>query len=223
MKIARLDASAPEGPSRWFPFGCLAFAVAAIAVAAQAAGPSTARAALKDSWIVLESGGPAFRVPKSWLAWNERWGGNLHFTAEDLASVRDGSGEWDTEYGEIANALLPFEDLYFHGGADRWPGSLYNDLQMRAYTSRVDAGTAEERVHAIYPQASVSRASSDGWEVVTVSLERWYMDYGGTAQVELRTRFCVDRFVTLVFMRDADLDEPGEQQRAITKSFVCKR
>jgi hypothetical protein len=41
--------------------------------------------------------------------------------------------------------------------------------------------------------------------------------------IEFRTRFCVDRFVTLVFMRDADLDEPGAQQREIIRSFACKR
>jgi hypothetical protein len=59
----------------------------------------------------------------------------------ELRSVRIGHGEWDSEYGFVVNASLPFDDCAAHVGGEGWgwQGVSFGDLQVRAYVTSPSA------------------------------------------------------------------------------------
>ena len=54
-----------------------------------------------------------------------------------IRSGRVGNGEWDSEYGSVVNANLPFEHCAAHVDDDGWgwQGVSFGDLQVRAYVT----------------------------------------------------------------------------------------
>ncbi len=59
--------------------------------------------------IQLHPSGITLQVPQDWLEWDAQFQNNFHLSHRELRSVRVGHGEWDSEYGSVVNASLPFE------------------------------------------------------------------------------------------------------------------
>lgn len=177
----------------------LVLTVAIHPVAGEPRPTATKSSATRDQRdIRLEPSGVTFRIPEVWLEWHRQFGNNLHLTREKLEKVKDGGGEWDTEYAAVVNAAIPFDRCSVHVGSEGWgkDGVSFGDLQMRAY---VVPETPEKVATAIAKSALVAagkydkRAQADNgrtgnWHRATVKYGLWYGDYGGTAVVDVYAR-----------------------------------
>lgn len=152
----------------------------------------------KGSIIKLSPLGASFHIPQDWLDWNRRFHNNLHLTRQDLESVKDGAGEWDTEYAKVVNAALPFNDCSAHVGGEGWglQGSSFGDLQMRVYLTDQSEKDIIKRISELaFAAAKTVRKNSQvnptitppehtgEWSRIITSYQLWYVDYGGTAHV----------------------------------------
>jgi hypothetical protein len=70
--------------------------------------------------IQLHPSDITFQVPQDWFDWDAQFHNNLHLSHRELRSVRVGHGEWDSEYGSVVNASLPFEHCAAHVGGEGW-------------------------------------------------------------------------------------------------------
>jgi hypothetical protein len=111
------------------------------------ADPGDAKEALHSTiegrTVAVSSGGPSFLVPADWVQWEKKFGTALHLTRAEIDATKDGGGEWDTEYAEVANAAIPFERCAFAGGGEGWGSEAcaFSDLQARVYV--VEEGREE--------------------------------------------------------------------------------
>jgi len=158
--------------------------------------------------------GASFRIPEDWLDWNREFHNNLHLSRHELDKVKDGAGEWDTEYGKVVNASLSFDDCSVHVGGDGWgaDGGSGGYLQMRGYIS--DAGrrelekqifksgfTAARVLHKDFDTHPTIEKSTEGeWDKIVITYYLWYEDYGGTGHVEFYLRTAKGHSAVLVFM-----------------------
>jgi hypothetical protein len=129
----------------------------------------------------------------------------------ELAIAEHGSGEWQTEYAAIANALFPFERCAAHFGDDEWPqGVSYFTLWVRAYVLDATASEVEawmldgaiEAIEAVGGMAPMLEQAVDGpWRRTTASFDLWFGDYGGQALIDLRVTELDGLTLAFVFMR----------------------
>lgn len=188
-----------------------------------------AHATLQGRAIRLTPSGAEFLIPKTWLVWHGKYKNNIHLSKKALLQVKDGKGEWDTEYAEVVNAVLPFSKCAAHAGEEGWgkEGVSFGDLQMRAYLVEM----SPEEVAAKCSKDGVRRASEfsknvatnssrDGeWHRSTVSYSLFYGDYGGTAKVDMYAKAVGKQTVVLVFMDSTDNEESRQE---ILKSFTWR-
>lgn len=137
--------------------------------------------------------GPGVRIelPADWMSWNAEFGNNLHLSREELELVREGAGEWDTEYAEVLALLFDFDDCAAHVGSSGWgaEGSSYTDLQVRVYLVPDTPEALVERVMTqawgeIVPEVAID--DTQVWTQVLLGYDRSYGDYGGRANIDLR-------------------------------------
>ncbi len=64
----------------------------------------------QDRTIYLHPADVSLHIPQDWLYWNTEFHNNLHLIDREVATVRFGAGEWDSEYGDIVNSALPIQD-----------------------------------------------------------------------------------------------------------------
>jgi hypothetical protein len=122
--------------------GYLIIATAGVAVAAKVYSEADLRigdtgrfASRNGRTIQLHRSDVTFQVPQDWLDLDAQFDNNLHLGHRELRSVRIGHGEWDSEYGSVVNASLPFDDGAAPVGGEGWgrQGVSFGDLQVRAY------------------------------------------------------------------------------------------
>jgi hypothetical protein len=195
--------------------------------------PGKARAALREGSIEFGPPKVAVTFPKRWLEWQAEFHNNIHLSPEELAAVRGGEGEWDKEYAEIVNALVPFGDCVAHAGGEGWgrEAASYHDVQMRVYLlalcpKEVIGQIAKDgpRLAARFSKkVSLARSTFDEWQRATLRYDLWYSDYGGTANVDVFARAIGSQTVVLVFMYADSLQNPRREVAQIVKSFAWKR
>src|SRR4051794_10868901 len=87
-------------------------------------GPATTKrvnaATRSGRTITLHPLNAKFVLPRAWISWYQSFHNNLHLTPKELESVRDGQGEWDTEYARVVNSVLPFRECVAHLGGEGW-------------------------------------------------------------------------------------------------------
>ncbi len=201
-------------------------------VRAEAGEPTKARAVLRGRTIEIRPEGASFEIPQDWLDWQAEFHNNIHLSPAELANVRIADSEWDTEYAEIVNALLPFGSCRAHLGGEGWGKSAvsYGDVQMRVYIVEMNPQQIIERMAKEGPsqafryskKVSLSRSDFKKWQRVTLSYDLWYSDYGGTANVDVFSRVFGTQTVALVFMYADSLREPRKRVAKIVKSFQWK-
>jgi len=168
-----------------------------------------------------------FRVPQQWLEWFDKFHNNLHLTREQLDKVENGGGEWDTEYGQVVNAALPFADCAAQIGGDGWglEGVSFGDVQLRAYVTELNLQEILTRIHgtAFNVARRVSRSAptpaalqglaadvsaTDGeeglWRKAVIQYPVWYGDYGGVARIRFYVASMKGGTLALVFMGGED-------------------
>lgn len=197
-----------------------------------AAEPAQAHAVLRARTIQLKPAGGSFQIPQQWLDWQAKYRDNIHLSPAELTSVHVADDEWDKEYAEIVNALLPFGSCVAHAGGEGWGKSAvsYGDVQMRAYIVEMNPQQIMERMAKEGPsqafqyskKVSLSRSEFKNWQRVTLSYDLWYSDYGGTANVDVFSRVFGTQTVALVFMYADSLRDPRGQVAKIVKSFQWK-
>jgi hypothetical protein len=171
---------------------------------------------IREGDLVETAGsGPSVQLPGGWVDWYDSFGNNLHLSRSELDAVEHGSGDWDAEYSYVLELLLPFDRCAMHVGGEGWGGYSvsFADLQLRAYV--VDESPTEllERARATTWEAITPEVSTDqrgGWDQILLSYDRWYADYGGRANVDLRLHRLEDSTVVLAGMYtdvSAALDE----------------
>jgi RNA polymerase sigma factor (sigma-70 family) len=183
--------------------------------------------------ITLHPEGATFRVSDIMLNWFARFKNNLHLTRKELAKVENGAGDWDTEYGLVCNAALPFSRCYAHVGEEGWgpDGASFADLQVRVYVlektldqvKRLIEERGEAKVKEITKKApTVTTGDTGGWKRWQLAYERWYGDYGGTAYVDFRARQFDGDTVVFVFMYTKYWPQKRQegQIRAMLESFT---
>ena len=183
-------------------FGLIVFSVLLLyngasehGVRAEAGEPAKARAVLHGRTIEIRPEGASFEISQDWLDWQAEFHNSIHLSPAELAKVRVGAGEWDMEYAEIVNALLPFGSCLAHAGGEGWGKSAvsYGDVQMRAYIVEMSPEQIIKRMAKEGPsqafryskKVSLSRSEFKKWQRVTLSYDLWYSDYGGTANVDV--------------------------------------
>ncbi len=164
----------------------------------------------------LVPNGPHFSIPESWL----QSARNFSLNPEDLAKAKNSQEEWNSEYAKIANLALPFKQCAFCGGSEPWiRGGHFNDLQMRAYTSRKSVAEIRRRLvevkttmqsrysgHGMISTAEENQlgpiqfTQKDEWLQGLWSFDLFYYDYGGSAQVEVWLKSFDQGTAVLVFM-----------------------
>lgn len=176
-------------------------------------------ATLKGRTIELYPSHVTFQIPQGWLEWDAQFHNNLHLTHRQLRNVRVGHGEWDSEYGSVVNAALPFDECAVHVGGEGWgwSGASFGDLQVRAYiatrpTDQILAAittsgfttaqrTAERQDGwAAGNKASLSTSTYGKWQHVEITYPLWYGDYGGSAPINFYIRDIGQYRLALVFM-----------------------
>ena len=147
--------------------------------------------------ITLHPETATFQLNGIMMNWFAGFKNNLHLTREELAKVEKGAGDWDTEYGMVCNAVLPFSRCCAHVGEEGWgkDGVSFADLQVRVYVleKKIEevGKQIEERGTAIVKEITKKppKLTTDGkaaWKRWDFAYDRWYEDYGGTAHVDFR-------------------------------------
>ena len=160
--------------------------------------------------VHLVPSGIKFNVPQSWLDWQARFHNNFHLTRWQLYEVKTGFGEWDSEYAQVANAVLPFELCAVHAGDEGWglSGVSFGDLQLRVYVAdwaladlknRIATGGLDQ-ANLVAKNARLSSSTYDSWQRDAISYEVFYGDYGGTAHVDFYSQSRSGKTVVFVFM-----------------------
>lgn len=178
----------------------------------------------RESEIIrVQPSGVSLRLPKSWV---------LYQTKEEIAGVKKGKGEWQTEYAKILNAAIPFASCSLHAGEHQWDTAAASMLQMRLYTLAPTKGNIEHRIMTkglaaakTLPFPTVRNAHLDKqdagqWHKIVIRYDVSYGDYAGTANIEFYTATHEDWTIALVFMH-AGTNEPNEV-RQILDSFSWK-
>jgi hypothetical protein len=177
--------------------------------------------------ITLHPSGVAFRVPQQWLEWNDQFHNNFHLSRNALQKVKNASGEWDTEYAEVVNSALPFEDCAAHVGGEGWgaESGSFADVQMRAYLTALSEREVISRIHGpalstarrvayispsskslgeLAPSLDMKEESEGGWQRIVIQYPLWYGDYGGTARIRFYITSMRRNTLVLVFMGGDD-------------------
>jgi hypothetical protein len=186
----------------------------------------------QGSTITLHPETATFRLNDTMVNWFAGFKNNLHLTREELTKVEQGAGDWDTEYGMVCNAVLPFSRCCAHVGEDGWgkDGVSFADLQVRVYVLEQkltelgkqieEGGTSKVReITKKPPKIAVNGAGTwKGWDF---AYDRWYGDYGATAHVDFRARQ-FDRYtVVFVFMYTNYFSQEAKI-RSMLESFTWK-
>jgi len=170
--------------------------------------------------ITLHPLGATFQIPADWPEWNEKHSRCIHLSEEELEAVRDGHGEWDAEYGIVCNGLFLFENCVAHLGGKGWgrDSVSFADLQMRVYVVKGELEKTKQEIEnrgklilrevdktldqrfAGAHTTSVSHSNDGIWNKTMLKYQRFYHDYGGTAQVDIRFRQADDNTIAFVFM-----------------------
>jgi hypothetical protein len=168
--------------------------------------------------IKIHPSGSTFIVPEAWIGWNDRFHNNFHLAHRELRRVRAGTGEWDTEYAEVVNAVLPFEHCAAHVGGEDWgaEGVSFGDLQLRVYVTELTTGEISHRVSQEGWKAAQKIAAEEGgmagseahltnstvgeWQRAQLEYPLWYGDSGGVAPIEFYVRELFGERLVLVFM-----------------------
>lgn len=149
--------------------------------------------------ITIHPSGASFRIPEAWVERHNRFGDNLHLSRPQLEAVARGSGEWDTEYASVSNAVLPFDRCCAHVGDDGWgvEASSFGDLQVRVYVVSEAPESIEKKIMSSGlsdierfsgKRPSVQQHLGADWRQTVLSFDRFYGDYGGKANVDFRIR-----------------------------------
>lgn len=216
-------------------FATLILAVLLLSSCHRAANPaagSSRYSRLEGQKIILYPSGVSFRIPQQWLQWHERFHDNLHLTRDELEKVRDGDGEWDTEYGKVVNAALPFADCAAHVGGEGWgrEGSSFGDVQLRAYISDLGERELLSRIHGqafdaarrvarpfpasralaeLAPGTDMTDGRERQWRKSIIRYPLWYGDYGGLARIRFYVATTEKETLVLVFMGGEDEEVDG--------------
>ena len=187
-------------------------------------------ATLQGRTIQLKPYGAAFQIPERWLEWHAIFKNNLHLSRADLEKVKVAEGDWDKEYAEVVNAVLPFSKCGAHVGGEGWgrQGVSFADLQMRAYIVDMTPDQVQEklskdgvgRASKFSKNVSVAQSRYGDWHRGTVSYSLWYGDYGGTAKVDMYARAFGKQTAVLVFMHTDDRISDKEPVQEILKSLT---
>lgn len=171
----------------------------------------------------------SFRVPDSWIAHYGKYRDNFHFSREELAEVQNGAGEWDEEYGRVANALFPYDECAAHAGGEGWGrnGSSFGDVQLRVYITKMSpeqviqrmAGRGLDlarRIQSNKDTAQVVDLGADGrFRHADLTYRLFYGDYGGTARIREYAVPAGDYTLVLFFMGGEE-----EEVQSILKSVA---
>jgi hypothetical protein len=192
-------------------------------------------ASLDGRSITLRPLDATFEIPQSWLDWHVNHDNNrdnLHVTPAELENVRVGEGEWDKEYAEVVNSVLPFKDCVAHLGGEGWgkQSVSFVDVQMRVYLVEASPQKVQEKMSIVgvkaasnfSEQVSVKQSQYGQWHRVILRYSLWYRDYGGEANVDVFTQAIGNRTVVLVFMYSPDPGGQSDDVPAIVKSFTWK-
>jgi hypothetical protein len=179
--------------------------------------------------ITLRPSGAKFDVPQDWVAWDKQFGNNFHLSRKELDAVARGYGEWDTEYASVVNAVLPFDRCCAHVGDEGWgrDAVAFSDLQLRIYELTEKPEALEKRIESD-GIADVQRFSGKAptikhdlaatWRRTVLSFDRFYEDYGATANVDFRVRRFEGRTFVFVFMY-TDYRSQAESIASVLESF----
>jgi hypothetical protein len=166
--------------------------------------------------ILLHPSEVSFQIPQDWLDWNSEFHNNLHLTHRELERVQFASGEWDSEYSDVVNSALPFEDCAAHIGGEGWgrEGASFADLQVRAYVTDLSSDEILKRISGSAfstakrvssevmrePAAQVNFMQDGQWQKAVVQYNLFYGDYGGRANVEFYVKQVGRHELVMVFM-----------------------
>jgi hypothetical protein len=166
--------------------------------------------------INLHPSDVSFQIPQDWLDWNAEFRNNLHLSHRELERVRFAVGEWDSEYSDVVNSALPFEDCAAHVGGEGWgrEGVSFGDLQVRAYVTDLSSAEILKRISGPAfatakkvssqvmrePAAQVSLMQEGQWQKAVVQYNLFYGDYGGRANVEFYAKRVGRYELVMVFM-----------------------
>lgn len=178
----------------------------------------------QDRTIYLHPSDVSFQIPQDWLYWNTEFHNNLHLTHRELAKVRFGAGEWDSEYGDVVNSALPFEYCAAHVGGEGWgrEGVSFGDLQLRAYVT--DLSSEEILMRISGPAFATAKKLSSWdfsgrgqvqtdvgeegpWRRAVIRYSLFYGDYGGIANVEFYLRPVSKYQLVMVFMGNVEKEK----------------
>jgi hypothetical protein len=164
------------------------------------------------------------------MTWFAGFKNNLHLTREELAKVETGAGDWDTEYGLVCNAVLPFSRCCAHVGEDGWgkESVSYADLQVRIYVLEQNLDELKKRIEErgaarvkeiTHKAPKITTDASAPWKRWNLAYERWYQDYGATANVDFRARQFDGHTVVFVFLYTNYFSQEAKI-RAMLESFT---
>ena len=185
--------------------------LATMAVAAvQEPSKATSRVKVIENHFIIPEAKASFTIPQQWLIRR-----NFRLDSTQLSTVQqDGTrAEWDSAYGPIIDAILPFPDCLLHIGSKAWGEGGLTGIQMRAYltdakSEQITKAVATKGVETAgkVKGRSVKSNSKDesGWRIDRLEFDLWYGDYGGRAGVDFYSRPCGEKTLVLVFMLDQE-------------------
>jgi hypothetical protein len=191
----------------------------------------------QDRIIYLHPSDTSFQIPQDWLYWDTEFHNNLHLTHRELTKVRFGAGEWDTEYGDVVNSALPFQDCAAHVGGEGWgrAGVSFADLQLRAYVTDLSSAeilrrisgpafatakrVSSPRFHA--PVVQINSGQEGEWHRAVIQYDLFYGDYGGRANIEFYIKPVGQYQLVMVFMGNVE-NEKRQVLDSVTRGNQSK-
>ena len=176
---------------------------------------------LGDGTIQIELSGTSFRIPHDWAVYSER---------AELGKVKNGKGEWKTEYTKVANAALPFSNCFVQAGKWAWIVSTFAGVTVRGYVLNGVAADLETKIATkalrtakalpspTIRNVSLTKGETDQWHRSLIAYDVWYGDYGGRANVDFYATEKNGNTIVLVFMY-VDMDNNLATVQQILKSF----
>ncbi len=205
--------------------------LATVAVStAQEPPKATSRVNVNGDHFIIPEAKASFRIPKQWLIWKRFF----CLDSTQLSTVQNtAAAEWDSAYGPITDAILPFADCLLHIGNDGWgaQGAARVDVHLRAYLTdtkpeeitKAVADTGVETAGKVKGRSVKSDSRDDGgWRIDHVGFDLWYSDYGGRAGVDFYSRPCGAKTLVLVFMLGDD-ESTIKDRDSIIGSFKMEK
>jgi hypothetical protein len=181
---------------------------------------------LEGTIIKIKPYDAAFKIPESWLSPKIVSGEptkNLYLSWQDLNELEifDSNHyyDFDKEYAQVMNSVIPFENCVAHIGDRAWGNGFTGDLQVRVFVVDINSEEITERIkkqglnkaHNLFDDAKIVSEKYKFWEKQNLNVLEIGQHTFGNADIDFYYRPFGNKTVVFVFVHGWGWNETIEQ------------